>query len=107
MKELTRFEMAAVKRVAANTKNLKTKVDKLNAKIAELVGMRDDYLKEISVWETPIIEKHGFPVDMILDGTYLITSNDVTPDFTLKDVAEIMEMHDADASEDMNVCGTI
>jgi hypothetical protein len=72
MKELTRFEMAAVKRVAANTKSLRTKVEKLNAKIAELETMRNTYLSEIKVWESPIVEKYGYSVDEILDGTYLI-----------------------------------
>lgn len=72
MKELTRFEMAAVKRVAANTKSLRTKVEKLNAKIAELETMRDTYISEIKMWESPIVEKYGYSVDEILDGTYLI-----------------------------------
>ena len=71
-KELTRFEMAAVKRVAANTKSLRTKVEKLNAKIAELETMRDTYISEIKMWESPIVDKYGYSVDEILDGTYLI-----------------------------------
>lgn len=71
-KELTRFEMAAVKRVAANTKSLRTKVEKLNAKIAELTTMKSTYLNEIAMWESPIVDKYGYSVDEILDGTYLI-----------------------------------
>ena len=67
MKELTRFEMAAVKRVAANTKSLRTKVEKLNAKIAELTTMKSTYLNEIAMWESPIIDKYGYSVDEILD----------------------------------------
>lgn len=72
MKELTRFEMAAVKRVAANTKSLRAKVEKLNAKIAELTTMKGTYLNEIAMWESPIVDKYGYSVDEILDGTYLI-----------------------------------
>ena len=72
MKELTRFEIAACKRVAANTKSLRTKVEKLNAKIAELETMRDTYISEIKMWESPIVDKYGYSVDEILDGTYLI-----------------------------------
>ena len=72
MKELTRFEMAAVKRVAANTKSLRTKVEKLNAKIAELTTMKNTYLNEIAMWESPIVDKYGYSVDEILDGSYLI-----------------------------------
>ena len=71
-RELTRMELAAVKRIAANTKSLRTKVEKLNAKIAELETMRNTYLSEIKVWESPIVEKYGYSVDEILDGTYLI-----------------------------------
>ena len=71
-KELTRFEMAAVKRVAANTKSLRTKVEKLNAKIAELNTMKTTYLNEIAMWESPIVDKYGYTVDQILDGSYLI-----------------------------------
>lgn len=71
-KELTRFEIAAVKRIAANTKTLRGKVEKLNAKIAELNTMKTTYLNEISMWEAPIVDKYGYTVDQILDGTYLI-----------------------------------
>ncbi len=74
MKELTRFEIAACKRIAANTKSLRTKVEKINAKIAELEVMRDTYLSEIKIWESPIVEKYGYSVDEILDGSYLDTS---------------------------------
>jgi hypothetical protein len=81
MKELTRFEMAAVKRVAANTKSLRTKVEKLNAKIAELNTLKTTYLNEIAMWESPIVDKYGYSVDEILDGTYLIpTCNEELPE---------------------------
>ena len=80
-KELTRFEMAAVKRVAANTKSLRTKVEKLNAKIAELNTMKTTYLNEIAMWESPIVDKYGYTVDQILDGSYLIpTCNEELPE---------------------------
>lgn len=72
MKELTRMELAACKRVAANTKSLKTKLAKLTAKIEELKNQQVAYLKEIEMWEAPIMEKYGYSVDEILDGTYLI-----------------------------------
>ena len=72
MKELTRFEIAACKRVAANTKSLRTKVEKLNAKIAELNTMKATYLNEIAMWESPIVDKYGYTVDQILDGSYLL-----------------------------------
>ena len=96
MKELTRFEMAAVKRVAANTKSLRTKVEKLNAKIAELEAMRNTYLSEIKVWESPIVEKYGYSVDEILDGTYLIP----TCTEELPESVAIEEELDVEAFED-------
>lgn len=71
MKELTRFEFAAVKRVAANTKSLRTKVEKIDAKIAELMTQRDNYVAEVRMWESPIVEKYGCSVESILDGSYL------------------------------------
>ena len=79
-KELTRMELAACKRVAANTKSLKTKLAKLTAKIEELKNQQVAYLEEIRMWEAPIMEKYGYSVDEILDGTYLIpTCNEELP----------------------------
>ena len=81
-KELTRFELAACKRVAANTKTLRNKVEKLNAKIAELSETKATYLNEIAMWESPIVDKYGYSVDEILDGTYLIpTCNEEVEEF--------------------------
>ena len=71
-KELTRMELAACKRVAANTKSLKTKLKKLTDKINELQNHQVAYLEEIRMWEAPIMENYGYSVDEILDGTYLI-----------------------------------
>ena len=75
VKELTRMELAAVKRVAANTKSLRNKVEKLNAKIAELTTMKATYLNEIAMWESPITAKYGYSVEEILDGTYLLSTD--------------------------------
>lgn len=92
MRELTKFEKAAVKRIAANTKSLRTKVEKLNAKIAELETMRDTYLSEIKIWESPIVEKYGYTVDEILDGSYLLAGGQVAPEITAEDVTESVEV---------------
>ena len=88
MKELTRFEIAACKRVAANTKSLRTKVEKLNAKIAELSETKATYLNEIAMWESPIVEKYGYTVEQILDGSYLLAEGEVIPEITVEDAAE-------------------
>lgn len=93
MKELTRFEIAACKRVAANTKSLRTKVEKLNAKIAELSETKATYLNEIAMWESPIVEKYGYTVEQILDGSYLLAEGEVSPEITVEDVTETTEVN--------------
>lgn len=93
MKELTRFELAACKRVAANTKSLRTKVEKLNAKIAELSETKATYLNEIAMWESPIVEKYGYTVEQILDGSYLLAEGEVVPEITVEDMADTVEIN--------------
>lgn len=93
MKELTRFEMAACKRVAANTKTLRGKVEKLNAKIAELNTMKSNYLNEIAMWESPIVDKYGYTVEQILDGSYLLAEGEVVPEITVEDITETVEVN--------------
>ena len=93
MKELTRFEIAAVKRIAANTKTLRGKVEKLNAKIAELNTMKATYLNEIAMWESPIVDKYGYTVEEILDGSYLLAEGEVVPEITVEDVTETVEVN--------------
>lgn len=92
-RELTRFEIAACKRVAANTKSLRTKVEKLNAKIAELSETKATYLNEIAMWESPIVEKYGYTVEQILDGSYLLAEGEVSPEITVEDVTETAEVN--------------
>lgn len=93
MRELTRFEIAACKRVAANTKSLRTKVEKLNAKIAELSETKATYLNEIAMWESPIVEKYGYTVEQILDGSYLLAEGEVVPEITGEYVIETVEVN--------------
>jgi hypothetical protein len=93
MKELTRFEIAAVKRIAANTKTLRGKVEKLNAKIAELNTMKANYLNEIAMWEAPIVDKYGYTVDQILDGSYLLAEEEVVPEITVEDITDTVEVN--------------
>ena len=88
MKELTRTDLAAVKRIAANTKSLRNKIEKLDAKIAELKASRSGYINEIAMWETPIVSKYGYTVEEILDGSYLLAEGEVIPEITVEDAAE-------------------
>lgn len=92
-RELTKFELAAVKRIAANTKSLRTKVEKLNAKIAELENLRGVYLSDIKMWEAPIVEKYGYTVDEILNGSYLLAEEVVVPEITVEDITETEEVN--------------
>ena len=92
-RELTRFEIAACKRIAANTKSLRTKVEKLNAKIAELNTMKATYLNEIAMWESPIVDKYGYTVEQILDGSYLLAEGEVVPEITVEDFTETVEVN--------------
>lgn len=70
MKELTRNELAAIKRVAATTKSLRTKRDKLYSKVNDLKKLIADLDAEILTWESPIIAMTGFTSDKVLDGTW-------------------------------------
>ena len=105
MKELTRFELAAVKRIAANTRTLRSRVEKLNAKIAELNTIKATYLNEIAMWESPIVDKYGYTVDQILDGSYLAPENCVACDETCEcDCVEECntELVETETTEDFN-----
>lgn len=70
MKEFTRNELAAIKRVAATTKSLRTKRDKLYSKVNDLKKLIADLDAEILTWESPIIAMTGFTSDKVLDGTW-------------------------------------
>lgn len=51
---LDRFQMAAVKRTAQNTKKLVTKRDKINAQMRELAAELININNQIDAWESPI-----------------------------------------------------
>lgn len=51
---LNRFQMAAVKRTAQNTKKLVTKREKINAQMRELAAELVSINKQIDAWESPI-----------------------------------------------------
>lgn len=68
-KELSRFEMAAVKRTAQNVKSMRKKLVKLEEKqsliTAEIYQLED----MINDWEQPIIKMTGgFTSDQVLNG---------------------------------------
>lgn len=70
MKELSRFELAIVKRTAQNTKTLRTKRDKLIAKIEESQAELEKVVSAIEGFEAPIRElTGGFSSEEVLNGT--------------------------------------
>ena len=51
---LNRFQMAAVKRTAQNTKKLVAQREKVNARMRELAAELISINEQIDAWETPI-----------------------------------------------------
>ena len=66
--ELSRYELAAVKRTAQIIKPKRTKLSKLFEKKKEIDAQIVDLQKEIDLWEAPIITKHGYSSEQILSG---------------------------------------
>lgn len=66
--ELSKFDMAAVKRTAQNVKTLRRKLKKVNARLAGVIAERDSLEEEINTWEYPIVKKYGYTSEQILNG---------------------------------------
>lgn len=78
MKELSRNEMAAVKRINSTTKKLYDKQLKLAAKIAELQVEYRHINNEIELWEAPIRKMTGgFTSSEVLDGSWLLPVDNI------------------------------
>ena len=77
MKEFTKNEYAAIKRINNTTKVLRTKRDRIKAKINLLQLDVDRFDKEIETWEAPIRNiTGGFTSEEVLDGTYRLAPKD-------------------------------
>ena len=69
MKELSKFQMAAVKRTAQSVKSLRTKKAKLEEKQAKLTDEINELDEMIMVWEKPVIKMTGgYTSEQILKG---------------------------------------
>ncbi len=69
MKELSRFEIATVKRTAANTKRMRTKKEKLEATVEAASTEIEILQKAIDAFEAPIILlTGGFTSEQVLNG---------------------------------------
>lgn len=66
--EISRLEMAAIRRTAKTVKPLITKRDKILNKINELQERVDKINNEISSWEKPIVDKYSMTSEEILNG---------------------------------------
>lgn len=70
LKELSKFELATVKRTAASTKRMRTKVEKLTASVTEKQAEIEQLTTQIELFENPIREiTGGFTSEEVLDGT--------------------------------------
>ena len=69
MKELSRTELATVKRTAANVKTFRTKKAKLEAQRAKIETELESINKSIDLFEQPIIEvTGGYTSEQVLNG---------------------------------------
>lgn len=69
MKELSRTELATVKRTAANVKAFRTKKAKLEAQKAKIDAELESVNKSIDLFEQPIIEvTGGYTSEQVLNG---------------------------------------
>ena len=66
--ELSRYELAAIKKTAQIIKTKTAKLSKLFEKKKEIDAQIADLQKEIDLWEAPIITKHGYSSEQILSG---------------------------------------
>lgn len=70
MKELTRTQLAVVKRTAQNVKGLRTKLAKINEKISNLTAEAMEIDNTIEQFEAPIrTMTGGFSSEEVLNGT--------------------------------------
>lgn len=96
MKELSRFEMATVKRIAKSTKTLRTKRDKLMAVIAKSQEELDAINVAIDRFEAPVKDMTGgFTSEEVLNGVMeVVEATEDTP---------TGEVDDTEATTDVEV----
>ena len=90
-KELTRFEMAAVKRTAQNVKTMRRKKDKLEAQQAIITKEINDLNEMIMAWEEPILKMTGgFTSEQVLNGEMNIEHEEL-PENSVVDDSSLAE----------------
>lgn len=94
MKELSKFELAAVKRTAQNVSMQRRKKAKLETKIAELQAELDTVNVVIDSFEAPIIKMSGgFTSEEILNGAMAVAeATEAAPEGTVDEGAVVEEV---------------
>ena len=64
--EISRFEKAAIKRTAQNTKTLRVKRDKLQAKAEALINEIELIQRQIDAFDAPWVAKYNMSVEEII-----------------------------------------
>lgn len=97
--ELSRYELASIKRTAQNVKMLRNKLAKVTEKWEKIDAERKALTEEIENWETPIRRKYGFSSEQILSGEAdrVIAERQPQSDYTMIDNEphEVPEIYDA------------
>lgn len=94
MRELSRFDLAIIKRTAKNTKALVAKRDKLQAAIEKNQAELDTILATIEKFEAPIIEMTGgFTSEQVLNGEAAVTgAMEAAPEGSVDETAAVEEI---------------
>lgn len=91
MKELSRFEMAAVKRTAQNVKSMRTKLVKFEEKQSLITAEINQLEEMINDWEQPIIKMTGgFTSEQVLNGEMNIEHEEL-PENSVVDDSSLTE----------------
>lgn len=91
MKELSRFEMAAVKRTAQNVKTMRRKLEKLCEKQSEITTEINQLEELVYEWEQPIIKMTGgFTSEQVLNGEMNIEHEEL-PENSVVDDSSLTE----------------
>ena len=105
MKDLSRFEMAAVKRTAQNVKTMRRKLEKLEGQQAEITKEVNSLSELIYDWEQPIIKMTGgFTSEQVLNGEMNIEHEELPENSVVDDnsLAEYpLESTDEEIEEEM------
>ena len=86
MKELSRFELAAVKRTAQNVKTMRRKLEKLYEKQSEITTEINQLEELVYEWEQPIIKMTGgFTSEQVLNGEMNVINEEIPEDSMVDD----------------------